>query len=104
MVRGRDRSQAADGLVQDRLGLVCRIGIEAEDLAQIGFRRGHKHQPVNFGSRQRFLVRKDLALAERRQSQASHETASIVCDALGRELLVIDVDRGVGIGVENPLR
>ena len=99
-----DRGQAADRLVQNCLGLVGRIGIEAENLAQVGLRRGHQHQPVDLGTGQGLFVRKDLPFAERRQPQPGHETAAIVGHALGRELLMIDVNRRIGIRVEHAFR
>ena len=99
-----DRGQAADRLVQNRLGLIGRIGIEAENLAQVGLRRGHEHQPVDLGPGQGLFVRKDLPFAKRREPQPGHETAAIVGHALGRELLMIDVDRRIGIGIENAFR
>ena len=57
------------------LGLVLRIGIEAEDLAEVCLARGPELQPVGLRAAVRFFVRVDLALAEPLEPHAAHEAA-----------------------------
>ena len=94
----------AIGLVQHALGLAGRVGIQAEDLAQVRLADGHQHQPVDLRPGQGLLVREDLPLAEPREPHAGHEAAAGVGHALVGELLVIDVDGRIGLGEQHALR
>ena len=92
-----------DGLFQDILRLALRVGIEPENLAQVGLRGTEEHQTVGLGRGVRLFVRKDLALAKARQTVPAHEPATGVLHAVESELLVIDVNRRVGFGKQHAL-
>ena len=64
MVSCLDGCRAGEGVFQQVLGPIFRIGIQAEDLAEVGPAGGHQHQAVHLGLGHRLLVREDLALAE----------------------------------------
>ena len=103
MIGGHHGRVAGDCVFQQVLGLVGRIGIEPEDLAEVRLAEGRQHQPVDLGSRHGLFVRKDLALAERREPQSGHEAAANVRRALGGELLMIDIDGRIGFGEQHAL-
>ena len=53
-------------LLEDSLGLVLRVGVDAEDLAEIGLAGLGQLQPVGLGGRVGFFVRIDVPFAESR--------------------------------------
>ena len=71
-----ERRDAGDRRFQQVLGFVLRIGIQAEDLAEVRLARGPQLQPVGLRGAVRLFVRVDLALAEPREPHAAHEAAA----------------------------
>ena len=88
---------------EDVLGFVLRIGIQAEDLAEVRLARGPQLEPVGLRAAVRFFVRIDVAFAEPLEPHAAHEAAARVRRAAFGEHLVIDVDRRVGLGEQHAL-
>jgi len=91
MVHCLDGRLAGDGFFEHILGFALRIGIQSEDLAQVGLAQRGEHHAIHLGPAVGVFVGKHTALAERRQPHPRHEAAPGVGAALVLILLVIDV-------------
>ena len=81
--------------------LVVRVGVEAEDRAEVHAGGVEQFQAVGLGAGHRLLVRIDAAGAERFQADAGQEAAARVAAALDLEVLVVDVQAAGGVLHEN---
>ena len=102
VIDGLKRRLVGHGLVEQVFGLFFRIGIQAEDRAEVRLAHGHQHEPVELWAGHGFLVRKDLAFAETREPLPGQETAAGVGRAGIGEILVIDVDGRIALGEQHP--
>ncbi len=86
----------------DLLGLVRRVGEQAEDLREVRLASLGQHETIGLRAGERLFVRVDIALAETLELHAAHEAAARVGAAGIIERLMVDVDRGLRFRMEHP--
>src|SRR5262249_43819002 len=82
----------AHRLIQPRLDRALRIGIQAENRAQIHAGRMKELQPIRLRPRHRFLMGVDATLAERFKANAREEALADMLLAFDFVFLVVDVE------------
>ena len=96
MIRRLQRRNAGDRGLENVLGLIRVVGVEAKDLAQVGPARGPQLQSIGLCRAVRFLMRIDAALAKPLEPHSAHEPAARVRRAAVGEYLVIDINGRIG--------
>ena len=102
MIAALQRRLPIGDLLEDLLRLVVGIGIETKYLAEVRLARRRQFQPVRLSGGMRLFVREDVPFAEALHAHPAHEAAANECLPGVLELLVIDVERRIGLELQHP--
>ncbi len=103
MIDRFQRLNVIDLPFQRVLRLVFRIRVDAEDLAKICFARLRQQKTIGFRRRVRLFVRVDVTCPKRFQPNTRHESAANERLPVVVELLVININRWIGLGLKHSL-
>ncbi len=104
MVGRLERRGPDNGLRQFGIRLAGRVGIEAEDRAEIHFARLGEGQAIGLRPGERLLVRINLSFTELLDPHAGHKSLPDVVPALPVEFLVVNVEGVFVFAEEDSLR
>ena len=92
-----------DRVLENRLGFVLFIWVDAENLTEITAACRHQLKPVLFGFRMGLLVRIDVTFAERLNPNAGHESTPREILAFIRKRLMVNINGPYVVGFQNSI-